>query len=568
MTQLVDRHGKPLVSNQKEKPPVLGERFSVMNEPVLDIMNLPGGGAIGFNLDALTLSDFRQMKDHYQINNSLAILTFMLHQLEWHVECENKKLIPFYEEMLAGVWSRLVRGMSQSFWAGYSPNVLEWENDVQGRRIALTDVKDLRPENSLVNWKKVDGWAPPGSNPPKVNVYDGIKQAGAQFPIPVSNTFWYPLLMENSNYYGKKLLRSAFQPWFFSQLIHLFSNRYFERFGEPVPVGRAPYDETIDINGKSMAGNVLMAGILQQLRNRSTVVLPNDRTQIADENNPSFDYSIEYLESQMRGADFERYMTRLDEEMSLALFTPILMMRTADVGSYNLGQQHGNTYDLMINAIGGDWAFYINKYILRPLRNYNDPAGANGPLPKIRFTKLGKVKSEVLQAIITQLMKGGKAAFNLREIGEHVGLTIEEIRTVTGESDAGDPAPNEDPDGDQGGDGASAPSQRSAKRAARNQAQATAADITHRIAQQVRKAFAAETFGVTFAPSMGYRRRMEEALSADGISNSADVCGHIYNNMDQWLNRVISLGPDEFGDPETFISLFNGTLLREIESVQ
>jgi hypothetical protein len=52
----------------------------------------------------------------------------------------------------------------------------------------------------------------------------------------------------------------------------------------------------------------------------------------------------------MRGADFERYMTRLDEEMSIGLFTPILLLRTADVGSYNLGQGHMQIYLWMLNA--------------------------------------------------------------------------------------------------------------------------------------------------------------------------------------------------------------------------
>jgi hypothetical protein len=51
--------------------------------------------------------------------------------------------------------------------------------------------------------------------------------------------------MQNGDYYGKKLLRPAFTSWFFSMLVHLFANRYYERFGEPTPVGRAPFDDEI-----------------------------------------------------------------------------------------------------------------------------------------------------------------------------------------------------------------------------------------------------------------------------------------------------------------------------------
>ena len=51
--------------------------------------------------------------------------------------------------------------------------------------------------------------------------------------------------MENGNYYGRKLLNACFTPWYFSTLIHLFANRYYERFGEPIPIGRAPFDEDV-----------------------------------------------------------------------------------------------------------------------------------------------------------------------------------------------------------------------------------------------------------------------------------------------------------------------------------
>lgn len=573
MPELLGPNGQPISSsqfqNKKETPPPLGERFgTIAAGSELDIMRLPGGGAITFDLNRLTLSDYRQMKDHYQVNNSLAVLTFMLHQMEWHVECENKKMIPFYEEQLFNVWSRLVRSMSQSFWSGFSPNVLQWENDVQNRAIVLDKIKDLYPEDCMVNWKEVEGYAPPGRRGPKLKIYDGIKQAGAPYPIPVSNSYWYPLLMENNNYYGKKLLRSAFQPWFFSQLIHLFSNRYFERFGEPIPVGRAPYDDTVDINGKTVKGNVLMGNILQQIRNRSVAVLPNDKT-IGSETTPDFDYQIEYLESQMRGADFERYMTRLDEEISLSLFTPILMMRTADVGSYNLGTQHTMVYMWMLNAISGDWAFYINKYILRPLRDYNDSAGANGALPRIKFVRMGKVKAELLQAVVTEMMRKGQAKPDVRELGELSGLSLEEIEAVVGEDDSRSEEGGEGSEGDtptpERGNPPTAPSERST---ARREAQATARDIVARISSQVRKSFSNSTFGTQSNPTMGYRRRMEEALKADGVSNAMSATRDLYDTMDTWLTRTVAFGADEYGDADTYVRLFEAKLNREIEELR
>lgn len=498
-------------SFKKAKPPILGEKFgNWAGREDHFIYSLPGGGFLQFDLSKLTLADFRQMKDHYQVQASLSVLTFMLHQLDWSIECENKKIKNFCQDVMDRIWTRLVRGMSQAFWAGYSPMVLQWENNLDGRSVELTKIKDLIPEECEVNWKEVPGYVPPGKNtiPPKLKIYDGIKQWGAPYPIPRENTLWYPVLSENGDYYGRKLLRSAFQPYFFSMLMHLFANRYYERFGEPVPVGRAPYDSEVTINGTTVKGNEAMRQILTNFRNRSVVVLPDDRDE---KGNP--DYSIEYLESQMRGADFERYITRLDEEISLSLFTPLLMLRTADVGSYNLGTGHTQVYLWMLNAISGDWAEYIDKYLLKPLKNFN--FGERAPVPRIRFRKLGTHAQETLRAVLSDMVRGGMVKVNLEDLGQAVGMRLEEVREVTKptEGEPQDP-PEEDPD--EGAPKKDTRVVRDKPKAPRGVKEAGRISglIVDRLISQYAKAVKEDRLGdLTLDP--GYRAQMEHAL--DGV---------------------------------------------------
>lgn len=553
MTGLLGTNGRPISSkdfeNKKEAPPALGERFGRWaGEEDFNLMRLPGGGAIAFDTSTLTLADFRQMKGHYQINSSLSVLTFMMHQMDWHIECEKQGVADLVEVQLRRVWSRLVRAKSQALWAGFSPNVLQWENDYVGREVVLTKIKDLVPEDCRVHWKEVESTVPrhpsdpPGSRRGKATfkIYDGIDQWGAPSPIPVENSYWYPVLMENGNYYGRRLLESAFQPWFFSVLLHLFANRYYERFGEPTPVGRAPYEEEVDVNGTMVKGNHLMALLMQQLRNRSTVVLPNDKTQVGDETTLDYDYQLEYLESQMRGADFERYMTRLDEEMSLAMFTPILMMRTADVGSYNLGTQHTQVYQWMLNAISGDWADYINKYIIRPIVAYN----FNGrPIEaKIKFTRMGKTSGELLQAIITHLLTSGAAAVDLREIGEMAGLTFKEIEQVQDEPEP--PPAEEEPNPEE-----------------EDQTNEVKRLISKRVRAQVEKAFRNETFGeMGFVVQMGYKRQLSEAMKKQGLQKTGDRVDDMYDMLDNWLGRTSALGPEEYENADNYMRLFDDKL--------
>lgn len=559
MTGLLGPNGQPITSaveNKKAPAPTTGYAFGHWAGRDLQYAALPGGGLVQFDLSKLTLDDYRSMRDHYQINASLAVLSFMQHQSDWHIESDNKKIQTFCDEQMRNNWTQINKGMATANWAGYSPNVLNWENDIPNRAMILDKVLDLVPEECRVEWKEVEGWAPPGRIPPKFRVYDGIKQFGMGWPIPGENTFWYSLLMQNGDYYGTKLLRPTFPSWYFSILVHLFANRYYERFGEPTPIGRAPFDEEIDVAGESVQGNQYMLNVLSQLRSRSVVVLPNDKSQVGAGTNMEYDYALEYLESQMRGADFERYLTRLDEEISIGLFTPILLLRTADVGSYNLGVGHMQMYLWMLNAMNDDRAEYLNSFILRRMVDYN--FGVNAPDAKIVFRKLGNTNSDMLKELLVALIQGNKADVDLVELGQMAGLTLSEVKqTLAPESPAPAPAPGEGGDGS--GDGATPPPVGDT-----TEARSTAKEIVARVRPQIERAFRDATFGPDMQLNMGYKRKMEKSLESHGFQNPVTATNDLYGRMDNWVADVLTIDPEEFSGPDSFMSLFTRVLDNEI----
>lgn len=555
------------MAHKKAPPPKMGEAFgSSFGKDQLASMQLPGGGILQFDLSRLTLGDYRAMRDHYQVNISLAVLTFMMHQLDWRVECSDKKIAEAAEDQLRLTWTRLVRAMSQAYWAGYSPIVTQWENDAKAGRINFTKFKDLVPENCRVNWKEVRGYAPPSHAAPKHLLFDGIKERGTSFPVPAENSLWYPLLMENGDHYGRKLLRPAFPAWFFSQLMHLFSNRYFERFGEPLPVGRAPFEEELQTSdGTFISGKTAMENILGSIRNRSVVVLPNNLQpqQPGSSSRPTYDYEIEYLESQMRGADFERYMTRLDEEISLALFTPLLLVRTADSGSYNLGAAHMQMYLWMHNALAGDFREYLNKYVLDRFVDFN--YGPNAPRANWAFKPGGKTDAETLRAIITGLIRNGAADVDLAELGTAIGLSVKEVEQVTEPplppDGPGDPAPVK-------------PQPKKDPRAGRvraTQVRDTKQKIASRLAEQIEKRFRDQGFGAHPArpPAMGYRRAFELALGASGLDADEAVTATeiLYGRMNHWLTETSALPAETFGSAAAYLKNFDTLLDAEIDAL-
>jgi hypothetical protein len=599
MPGLLGPNGQPIASSNfyktRDPKPVMGEAFGSWNGHEVRYATLPGGGALQFDTNRLTLADFRLMRENYQINASLSCISFMMHQLDWQIECDDQKIVDHVTANMTSIWTALVRGMSQAFWAGFAPNILQWENDDRSNSVQLTKVKDLMPEMCRVNWKLVQGAKlTPNTIPQRIKIYDGIKQAGLPGPIPVQNTLWYPLLRENGDYYGRKILKAAFQPWYFSQLMHMFSNRYFERFGEPTPVGRAPYDDDVQITTtETVDGRTLMAQQMQNLRNRGVVVLPNSRTaNSGGTGTDNYDYTLEYLESQMRGADFERYMMRLDEEMSLALFTPLLLLRTSDVGSYSLGTGHMQMFLWELNAIAADWGEYINKYVIRPMVSLNFPT--SNKIAEIKFRKLGMAQEPMVRGLLMELVRAGQIQFDLTELGQSVGLTIEQADLLSNPNPlitdpnvvqldsntqnnpvivdktktSGVPTKKTAPSKD-GRVGGPRPQRTSTGRPSPT---ATKTKILQRISPQVTNAFEKGTFGEDFVPSLGYHRAVTDMFNEAGAADPAAAAS-------LWFDAAVSLLVDASGpgtdawdnDPAKFMaaadialeSLFN----KHLESV-
>lgn len=572
---------------KKMPTPPSGEKFGggMYGGPGMDqllyYMALPGGGMLMFDLSRLTMQDYRQMRDHYQITISLWILEFMLTQIDWKIECDRQDIATKIEENLREHWPRFIHSIGTSFWAGYSPNILQYENATRDGELPfrLDKIKDLVPETAEVHWKYVNGYDPRGEPgaAPKIAIYDGIDLWNQPFPVPVENTFWYPLLMNNGDYSGRKLLRPAFPAYFFSQLIHLFANRYFERFGEPVPVGRYPSGETANLGTGDVPARQAMEQILSQLRNRSVVTLPSDRdpgfTGTAGAN--AFDWDIEYLESQMRGADFERYLIRLDEEISLALFTPVLMYRTSSVGSYNLGDIHYRLFLTMLNAIAGDIKLHIDRYILDRLVDVN--FGVNAPRARWVPRRLGRDTAETIRTVAQASIAGGLAAPDLEELSIAAGM---EFHKVT-KADQPPPTEMEEEQLKQQeelgrekirieGDKAKAQAQAARAGGKRDQAPNTRQPgsskpqprvslnelmdaISTRGWTQFSKHIREGTLRASTKLDLGHEKQLRQAIGAE-------AAGRFYDRFDAWLDEYLDWNTGEQLTAESFSAVIDVTL--------
>jgi hypothetical protein len=244
----------------------------------------------------------------------------------------------------------------------------------------------------------------------------------------------------------------------------------------------------------------------------------------------------------MRGADFERYLMRLDEEISLGLFTPLLILRTADVGSYNLGSTHWVLYLQMLNAIAGDIKAYIDKFILSRMVDFN--FGTKAPRAKIVFRKQGDDKVELVKTLISSLVGKGMAKPDVLQLGEIAGLTLEEVEQLAGDPNnpqggaggTGKPAtdPKKAGSGGKGSSGSGSGGKSQPKKDTKNSKEVVS-EVAARIAGQVGRAIKEETPGASLDFSFGYQRQFEEALRKDGIENACGVVVSTYDFTKAWL---------------------------------
>ena len=544
--------------HKKGQQPKTGDVYgSWEGRPEFVYGSLPGGEMLSFNLDNLNLSDYNSMRYHPQINASLSVLTFMIHQADWRIECEDARIRDMVQENLEQIWTRLVRAMAQAFWAGFSPAVLEYENDAQGRYVQINKVKDLSPFECSVKWKKTERTI--NGRTHNHYTYDGITQYGYG-DIPAMNTFWYPVLRENGDYGGRKLLKPAFAPWYFSQLMHIYTNRYFERFGEPLPIGRAPFDEEIiEPSGKRYTGKQIMEEVIAGIRSRGSVVLPSSIIGDKPTGTPAYEYNIEYLESNSRGVDFERYLTRLDEEMSLALFTPLLLLRNADVGSHNLGVQHTQTYLWELNALLGDMKEYIDRFICQRLKEINFSAKA----PRCEWVpnKMGKESVETIRAMVVELIRGDKVKPNIDELGVQLGMSLEEIQTVVSD-DPDEPMIDPNSESLDPMDDSDAPVPDNRQRTERSRSRSTTRTVgsdgvpgTRTITARVRS---------QVANSWG-----SGIIQIDPLNNfERSTLLHLADPIDSMISALHGLPTEEFESVDMMMNIFNGGLSDAEKSIE
>jgi hypothetical protein len=392
----------------KDKQPILdAEQVSTVD--ITDFWVLDG---LKYNPNSISLETYRRMSKHYQVKAAIKTIGYSLQQIDWFIQADNETVRNIATYAIEKIWNRLIRGISKSFVYGFSPCVKVFTKEkINGKDyIVYKNIKDLKPSDCTV---KVDKWGN----------YDGFYyRKGEPLYGKLVNSeysFWYTNDMEDGNLYGQSLLEGVYKPWWYVEKLHQFANRYYERFGEPVSVGRYPTGAKVkDSSGALKGADVVMKNLVEGLKNHSSSTIPSDR-----DDKGNFLYDLSYLESQMRGYDFENYFKRLDMEIFRGVLVPGLMFGGESGGSYALGSAQMASFYTNLMGIMDNVVDYVNLYILPQIIEFNFEKSRKA---KFTYQPLSADAKKNIQELIMQIIKAGKAKPDLSQLEERSGFKLSE----------------------------------------------------------------------------------------------------------------------------------------------
>mgnify|MGYP000936407310 CR=1 FL=1 len=161
-------------------------------------------------------------------------------------------------------------------------------------------------------------------------------------------------------------------------------------------------------------------------------------------------------------------------------------------------------------------AEYIDKYVLRYMAIYN--FGPKAKMPRIRFRKLGVAQQETLRAIVQALISKGTVKPDITELGQHIGLSLEEVEEVTDPGPDPDAPPVDDDEedvADNGNKDGRVGRDERLKNGDGIKPNSTTKAISSRIAEQITRAFRNNDLS-EWRPAPGFRRQLTAELQRNG----------------------------------------------------
>jgi hypothetical protein len=262
--------------------------------------------------------------------------------------------------------------------------------------------------------------------------YAGLRQPHMAKPIPPRKTFVMTLNKAWGNLHGRGRLDAAYEPWYWSSVIYMFANRYFERKADPVVKAHGPSE--IRPNPQTGAEENSLDALndaLASLRCSGSIALPDERDEHGNRR-----WDVEYLLDDQRGEMFRKYIEHLDAKKLRALFVPERSLtQDGSVGSQAAARQYADTFLLMEAGLLQDIVGQVNAHVIRPLVEVNFGAAALEDGLRLATTGIGRQNEAILADVLRLAVEAEKNGGAFAELIDRIKLLEELNVPVRNDSD-------------------------------------------------------------------------------------------------------------------------------------
>jgi len=259
--------------------------------------------------------------------------------------------------------------------------------------------------------------------------YAGLKQPHMDKPIPPAKTFVMTLNKEWGNLYGRGRLDACYEPWYWSSIIYLFANRYFERKADPVMKAYGPPE--MRLNPETGAEEHALDSLnttLASLRSSGSIALPDERDEHGNRR-----WDVEYLLDDQRGEMFKSYLEHLDAKKLRALFVPERSLtQDGSVGSHAAARQYADTFLLMEAGLLQDIVGQVNEFVVRPLVELNFGRAADEGV-RLTTSGISRQNEQILADVLRLAVEAEKSGAKTAELIDRLKL-LEQLNVPVVES--------------------------------------------------------------------------------------------------------------------------------------
>ncbi len=287
------------------------------------------------------------------------------------IEGDDPEVNAFVDTMLEGFWKSLVRSSMNGLDFGFLPHEKIFEREdftwswqvKEGAKTVdkestltmawvLKKLKDIDPEGVKI-WVEGDSES-----------FAGFTEKGKEVKdiVPAPKAFVFTPEREFGNLYGKPRLIPPYEPWTTFTILEYFSNRYFERFGEPgIKVGYSPDPVQNESGTRETYPGELAAAAAEAYKGNGIYLHPS----VYDEATKEPIYTFDIISDDRRGSDWIGILDFHLKRILRALLIPErALTQDTQVGSLASAQAYHEHFVLMLQQVVESFVEHVNLYIV------------------------------------------------------------------------------------------------------------------------------------------------------------------------------------------------------------